>query len=736
MADEAADGRAPAVQGRAPESDAPADTASPMAPDSSAADELASLAQRTEERFRRTEESFRRLENMTEGLTRTVGSFMAVISASPVANRLSGEQEAAELAALPTVPILRQRVDGDGPGADSARRDLQRDLESAARGPRPRQHDARPDSVNRGESQARSVFPFLPDPPAEADMPREAAETSLLPRPTGVEVSVEGADSGPSQSGMLPGGWRLLTRASMQGSVDALPGASAAPSTILRAMATGVKCGRGTISAQAPRVGILPGQEWRPRWDTVLSPSSLPRAVCRGVSRQACARPTRAPRCRSQTRSSNCSRASSRSSKTRQGGGCVISGNSIDWLSLAAERLRERRISPAKWVAAVMPRLADSVRQRFRAHFDGEEGALLSTALPFTTPSQALSTAEAVTWEDFWPWLLAEYLRPAHLDAARRAWAASPPSSLARLEFDTNAFNTLLLRADMMEAIMQNDVPNIRAPRMVDTYERRETYRRLLPPSVLNYVVQFESTRAHAWGAGSSVSSSFLGPSRHQQASDELALVELQDAALIGARVQLREITRQEQRRGAGSGSSLPADARLTSLEAGAEGMGLYDTGASVSFIEAAFAKRHGLTVHSASHHLRVLNGDGSFQSAQGEVRVFLNIGASFSEKITFVVINLDQFDFIIGLPDINGFRMELRGDPMRIHILGTKKKIVAPTVIGSWEDESGQRHVQVLDFSAAEIKGWQAAGHTEAYHLFEDPHAEMRAAGAWDPGE
>ena len=573
MADEAADGRAPAAQGGAPESDAPADTASPMALDSSAADDLASLTRQTEERFRRTEESFRRLEHMTEGLTRTVGSFMAVISASPVANRLSGEQEAAELAALPTVTILRQRVDGDGPWADSARRDLQRDLESAARGPRPRQHDARPDSVNRGASQARSVFPFLPDPPAEADMPREAAETSLLPRPTGVEVSVEGADSGPSQSGMLPGGWRLLTRASMQGSVDALPGASAAPSTILRAMATDVKCGRGTISAQAPRVGTLPGQEWRPRWDTVLSPSSLPRAACRGGSRQACARPTRAPRCRSQTRSSNCSRASSRSSKTRQGGGCVISGNPIDWLSLAAERLRERRISPAKWVAAVMPRLADSVRQRFRAHFDGEEGALLSTALPFTTPSQALSTAEAVTWEDFWPWLLAEYLRPAHLDAARRAWAASPPSSLARLEFDTNAFNTLLLRADMMEAIMQNDVPNIRAPRMIDTYERRETYRRILPPSVLNYVVQFESTRAHAWGAGSSMASSFLGPSRHQQASDELTLVELQDAALIGARVQLREITRQEQRRGAGSGSSLPADARLTSLEATVQGM-------------------------------------------------------------------------------------------------------------------------------------------------------------------
>ena len=224
MADEASDDRAPAVQGRAPESDAPTDAASPMATDSSAVDDLARLTQRTEERFRRTEESFRRLESMAEGLTRTVGSFMAVISASPVATRLSGEQEAAELAALPTVPVLRQRADDVEPGADSARRDLHRDMESAARGPRPRQHDARPDSVNRGASQARHVFPFLPDPPAEADMPREAAETSLLPRPAGVEANVEGADSGPSQSGMLPGGWRLFTRAPVQGSIAAPPG--------------------------------------------------------------------------------------------------------------------------------------------------------------------------------------------------------------------------------------------------------------------------------------------------------------------------------------------------------------------------------------------------------------------------------------------------------------------------------------------------------------------------------
>ena len=62
--------------------------------------------------------------------------------------------------------------------------------------------------------------------------------------------------------------------------------------------------------------------------------------------------------------------------------------------------------------------------------------------------------------------------------------------------------------------------------------------------------------------------------------------------------------------------SLLQIPASLGRRGAGAEGMGLYDTGASVSFIDAAFAKRHGLPVHSASHHLRVMNGDGSFQSA------------------------------------------------------------------------------------------------------------------------
>jgi hypothetical protein len=130
------------------------------------------------------------------------------------------------------------------------------------------------------------------------------------------------------------------------------------------------------------------------------------------------------------------------------------------------------------------------------------------------------------------------------------------------------------------------------------------------------------------------------------------------------------------------------------------------------------------------------MNGDGSFQAAQGQVNVFLSIGESFQEKITLVVISLDQFDFVIGLPDITGFRMELRGDPMRIHILGARNRTVAPTVIGSWEGGSGHRRVHVLDDSSTTLRQWQSRGQAELYHLFEDPWSSLRAGGASDPVE
>jgi hypothetical protein len=143
---------------------------------------------------------------------------------------------------------------------------------------------------------------------------------------------------------------------------------------------------------------------------------------------------------------------------------------------------------------------------------------------------------------------------------------------------------------------------------------------------------------------------------------------------------------------------------------AGVEAMGLYDTGASVSFVDAGFVRQNGFPVHQASHHLRVLNGDGSFQQVQGEVRVCLSIGESFKEKITFVVINLDQFDFILGLPEITCFCIELRGDPMRIHILGGKRRTVAPTVIGSWASRSRRLSVQLAYLVCAQAQQYRDA--------------------------
>ena len=72
----------------------------------------------------------------------------------------------------------------------------------------------------------------------------------------------------------------------------------------------------------------------------------------------------------------------------------------------------------------------------------------------------------------------------------------------------------------------------------------------------------------------------------------------------------------------------------------------------------------------------------------------------------------------------------------MRIHILGARKRTVAPTVIGSWEDGHGHRRVHVLDDSSTTLRQWQSRGQAELYHLCEDPWASLRAGAASDPVE
>ena len=222
----------------------------------------------------------------------------------------------------------------------------------------------------------------------------------------------------------------------------------------------------------------------------------------------------------------------------------------LDWLTRADEILRERRIAPQNKVAAVLPRLSASVRQRFHFTF-GPPTAWAAAALSFLTTALTLDFPDAVSWEDFWLWLLAEYLRPAHHDAVRRQWAdmGGQATTLARLESDTVAFNRLLLRADMMEAILHDDEARARDPRIVDTFERREVYRGLLPPSVIAQVVYLEASRAQG---GNVV---------------ELTLFELQDMAITTAQVQLRGLAHPEPGSLSCSRTGVPDNDRLAKME-------------------------------------------------------------------------------------------------------------------------------------------------------------------------
>ena len=68
--------------------------------------------------------------------------------------------------------------------------------------------------------------------------------------------------------------------------------------------------------------------------------------------------------------------------------------------------------------------------------------------------------------------------------------------------------------------------------------------------------------------------------------------------------------------------------------------IGLYDTGASKTFMSTRMAVDLGLTLRPCPG-LKVSNGDGSFQMAAGQVTTKLSIGPRWSAELTFVVIDL-----------------------------------------------------------------------------------------------
>jgi len=266
------------------------------------------------------------------------------------------------------------------------------------------------------------------------------------------------------------------------------------------------------------------------------------------------------------------------------GGGMILEGDPTEWLARAYIKLRERRIFPDRWVLALSPRLSPTVRHQFRWHFGpllrGHSQVLAETMFPFTVPPAECDLFEAVSFEDFWPWMLGQYLRPAHLNAARSMWQAmgSRESTLATLAEDTYEFTRLLLRSDLMDAVLRGDETAMHNLVLNDTIERREIYRRMLPEAVRQHITQSESFRLLSedealglTGVAASLNSSRLPPA----AAGELTLAQLQHAASRIAEILHREATRDGARLHSLLLGEESETARLMALEAAVQGMAL-----------------------------------------------------------------------------------------------------------------------------------------------------------------
>jgi len=277
--------------------------------------------------------------------------------------------------------------------------------------------------------------------------------------------------------------------------------------------------------------------------------------------------------------------------KVRKGsdGGSIIEGEPTEWLTTAVERLRGRRIHVSRWVTALMPRLTPAVRHRFRVQFGRGARSLARTVFPFAVSPGEPDVFESVSFEDFWQWLLSEYLHSAHWDAARSQWKAmsSKQSTVAALAQDTFEFNRLLLKADIIEAVVTGDMVRVRDPELLDTSELREAFRRMLPPAVIAQVLSVEGTRvmdASISPAGVMVSA--LDSTRLSSTfPSELTLSQLQRLAVSSAAVVHRDLMREDG-----------LDARVNTLQ-------LADGGASEARLMALEATIQGLALDAELRH-------------------------------------------------------------------------------------------------------------------------------------
>ena len=497
-------------------------------------------------------------------------SILRRLDTPPVA--LTGGDE--QLAALQEVaPMTLERRSGGN--ADDVRRDLGAAMASAARreGVSTR-HDARPlafEEAAIASSASRSTFP-------------EAFSSVSF-----IGVHADGtAAGGPRAHGEGARGWTLLSRQSL--AQDASRAGPPVPRRLYDPEVDGAGQQVRTDNDFDPAAAARGGPT-RAGVAAAMGYGPASEDLSEGTGTRSLARPSFA--LRQPTEGTSISLTDKdvevftgvlivRTAAT--GGGMILEGDPTEWLTRAYSRLRERRISPDRWVLALSPRLSPTVRHQFRWHFGPlllrHDQVLAETMFPFTAPPAESDVLEAVSFEDFWPWLLGEYLRPAHLNAARSMWQAmgDRTSTLTTLAEDTYEFTRLLLRYDLMDAVLRGDEVAMRNLVLSDTIERREIYRRMLPEEVRRHITPTESFRLLSedealglTGLTASLNSSRLPPA----AAGELTLAQLQHAASRSAEILHREATRDGARLHSLLMGEAPKAARLLALEATVQGMAL-----------------------------------------------------------------------------------------------------------------------------------------------------------------
>jgi hypothetical protein len=193
--------------------------------------------------------------------------------------------------------------------------------------------------------------------------------------------------------------------------------------------------------------------------------------------------------------------------------------------------------------------------------------------VPIHRPPAECDVFEAVSFEDFWPWMLGQYLLPTHLNTARSMCHAMGDRTftITTLAEDTYEFTRLLLHSDLMDAVLRKDEVAMGNLVLSNTIEQREIYRLMLPEEVHRHITQTESfcllsedEALGLTGVTASLNSCRLPP----VVAGELTLAQLQQSVSLIAEILHREATRDRVRLHSLLLGEEPKAARLLTLEA------------------------------------------------------------------------------------------------------------------------------------------------------------------------